>query len=236
MQAKRDQVHRAYRDGSGDRALELTEEIIDLIRAEELELLLAEQYENLGRVYWAMGDRARGEQWARRSLDLLEEQGYIGEVRPGMLRSLLRNYEEDVENSKHPSERGRVEEPELLGEEPRGDEGRTADEPPSQDAKPNEFRRRFEEEVAKLKAKMAADGEPTATRKLTPWKDQQAKMTGTPEQNQAVVEELRRKLKARLVSMKQNKGQDHQETEKAEQRDGEAVGGGEKVADAKDEL
>jgi len=220
--------------------------MIALLREEDLELLLAEQYENTGRIHWAMGDRVAGERWARRSLDLLSDQGYLGEVRPGMLRALLRNYEQDVENSKHPSERGSVAEPELQqkwaaaasppseegGKQEAEEEGEEKKAQETEKKRENPFRRRFEEEVAKLKAKMAEEGAPTAT--LTPWKERQAQVTGTPEQNQKNIEELKKQLKRRLQSLKQKgakgkgtegaKPEGETKPEEALRPDGEAAG------------
>ncbi len=71
----------------------LTEEILELMRQEDLFQLYSEQYENLGRVYWAIGDKKKAEKYARMSLAVLEEQGYV-KVESGHVRMLLRSFAE----------------------------------------------------------------------------------------------------------------------------------------------
>lgn len=95
LQSKRDQAIRAYQDGNAERAIELTNEILQLMEAEELPLLMSEQFENLGRIYWASGDHANGERYARMSLNLLQEQGFIAEWQPSHLKMMLNDYEQD---------------------------------------------------------------------------------------------------------------------------------------------
>ncbi len=93
IQTKRDQVVEAYQAGNAERAVALTEEILELMRQEDLFQLYSEQYENLGRVYWAIGDKKKAEKYARMSLAVLEEQGYV-KVESGHVRMLLRSFAE----------------------------------------------------------------------------------------------------------------------------------------------
>ncbi|KAK7755497.1 hypothetical protein SLS62_002429 [Diatrype stigma] len=58
-------------------AIEMAEEVLALVRREELRGLYAEQHDTLGRLYWAAGDRALGLEHARISLEVLEDVGYI---------------------------------------------------------------------------------------------------------------------------------------------------------------
>ncbi|RYP67269.1 hypothetical protein DL771_007358 [Monosporascus sp. 5C6A] len=65
------------KSGNLDRAIEMAHEVVVLVRREELRSLYAEQYDVLGRLYWAAGDRARAVAHARLSLKALEDIGYI---------------------------------------------------------------------------------------------------------------------------------------------------------------
>ncbi|RYP04755.1 hypothetical protein DL765_010073 [Monosporascus sp. GIB2] len=60
-----------------DRAIEMAHEVVALVHREELRSLYAEQYDALGRLYWAAGDRARGVAHARLSLKALKDIGYV---------------------------------------------------------------------------------------------------------------------------------------------------------------
>lgn len=60
-----------------DKAIEMAHEVVVLVRREELRSLYAEQYDALGRLYWAAGDQARGVAHARLGLKALEDIGYI---------------------------------------------------------------------------------------------------------------------------------------------------------------
>jgi hypothetical protein len=93
--SKREKAIKAYQDGNAQRAIELLNEVLALMHEEDLPLLTGEIFENLGRVYWAGGDREKGQRYARMSLETMAEQGYISRVRPGHLRALLRDYERD---------------------------------------------------------------------------------------------------------------------------------------------
>ncbi len=91
----RDDVVRAFKDGNAPRAIELTRRILSLMHIEEMFPMYSEQYENLGRIYWAIGDRKNAEKYAQTSLDLLAEQGYITQAqRHYRLPFLLKSFDE----------------------------------------------------------------------------------------------------------------------------------------------
>jgi hypothetical protein len=62
------------------------------MHSEDLFQMYAEQYENLGRIHWAAGDKAAGRQYAKKSLDLLQEMGY-GSYDENQLNVLLDSFE-----------------------------------------------------------------------------------------------------------------------------------------------
>ncbi len=60
---------------------------------EELFPMYSEQYENLARTYWAVGDWKMATKYARMSLDLLKEQGYIEKYTEQHLAALLKSFD-----------------------------------------------------------------------------------------------------------------------------------------------
>ncbi|KAK0625408.1 hypothetical protein B0T17DRAFT_590995 [Bombardia bombarda] len=79
----RHQAVQAFTDGKPYQALRITRQVLNLLPLEGLFPLYSEQYENIARVYWMLRDREKAEKYARISLDVLAEQGYISRVRPG---------------------------------------------------------------------------------------------------------------------------------------------------------
>ncbi|KAI0015711.1 hypothetical protein F4780DRAFT_49156 [Xylariomycetidae sp. FL0641] len=77
------------RDGTG--AVRLTKQMIELLRAEDLPSLLAAQYEILARLYWQARDMQTAKQYAKTSLDVLEDQGYLARG-AGDLSALLDSF------------------------------------------------------------------------------------------------------------------------------------------------
>lgn len=70
--------------------------MLKILEEEDLFRLVSEQYENLGRLYWAKGDRKNGEKYARMSLDELYKQGFA-KHQPHHLGQVLRSFENDSE-------------------------------------------------------------------------------------------------------------------------------------------
>lgn len=83
----------AFQRGDAAPAISLTHEILALMRAEDLFPLYPEQYENLARIYRAVGDIKAARDWARRGLDILQEQGYIERVTDEQVEMLMREFE-----------------------------------------------------------------------------------------------------------------------------------------------
>ncbi|KAI0594797.1 hypothetical protein F4775DRAFT_595932 [Biscogniauxia sp. FL1348] len=88
---RRRQVMEAVEARDGTRAVRLTAEVLDLLRAEELQSLYASQYEILARLYWKAGDAETATKYARTWLETLEDQGYL-EPGPDNLPALLETF------------------------------------------------------------------------------------------------------------------------------------------------
>ena len=58
----------------------------------ELWPLLGEQYENMARVYFVLGERGEAERWGRRALEVLDGPGGVGEEG---LEGMWRRFEEE---------------------------------------------------------------------------------------------------------------------------------------------
>ena len=74
-------------------AIAMAGEALQLMQVEELRSLYAEQYDTLGRLYWAAGDKEAAVEHARISLEVLEDVGYV-EHDPSHLPRLLATYGE----------------------------------------------------------------------------------------------------------------------------------------------
>ncbi|ORY60961.1 uncharacterized protein BCR38DRAFT_497073 [Pseudomassariella vexata] len=94
IETMRQDVVAAVEARDGTMAVKLTHEVLRLARVERLEELIPEQYEILARIYWVAGDKESATKYAKMSLDVLEEQGYI-DNRPEHLEVLLRSFDED---------------------------------------------------------------------------------------------------------------------------------------------
>ncbi|KAK3321969.1 hypothetical protein B0H66DRAFT_638475 [Apodospora peruviana] len=92
----RGQAAAAYQEGKPYQALRLTRQVLGLIPSEELFPLYSEQYENIARIYWILGDWETGLKYARQSLDVLREQGYLEDVRPEHLEVMVTNFRQSV--------------------------------------------------------------------------------------------------------------------------------------------
>ena len=93
MESLRDQAGEAFRDGKASEAIRFTVEALELQRKEDLFPLYSQQYENLARIYWAVGDWKMSTKYARMSLDLLTEQGYIEAYDEQHLAMLLKTFD-----------------------------------------------------------------------------------------------------------------------------------------------
>ena len=92
IQNKYGHVYKAYQAGEAERAISLTNEILELMKEEDLFQLYSEQYENLGRIYWASGDKTNAIKYAKKSLDILEQQGHI-QTGPRYLKMVLDSFQ-----------------------------------------------------------------------------------------------------------------------------------------------
>ncbi|KAK4213122.1 hypothetical protein QBC37DRAFT_388231 [Rhypophila decipiens] len=92
----RDKAIEAFKYGRPYEAISLTKKILNLIPSEELYPWESEQYENLARVYWLMGDKKTGDSYARLSLRKLAEQGFIDAARKEYFDLLVKEFKEDV--------------------------------------------------------------------------------------------------------------------------------------------
>ncbi|KAM7192440.1 SET domain containing protein [Rhypophila sp. PSN 637] len=92
----RDKAIEAFKHGRPYEAISLTKKILNLIPSEELYPWESEQYENLARVYWLIGDKKTGDSYARLSLRKLAEQGFIDAARKEYFDLLVKEFKEDV--------------------------------------------------------------------------------------------------------------------------------------------
>jgi hypothetical protein len=92
IKTKQEEIQAAYKNGDAPRAIMLTNDIIENMEIEEMYSLIAEQYENLARIYWAVNDKKKAKILAQKSIDYLLEQGYL-EPRPDYLWRMLQTFE-----------------------------------------------------------------------------------------------------------------------------------------------
>ncbi|KAI2768820.1 SET domain-containing protein [Daldinia loculata] len=76
----------------GTRAVKLTQEVLELMKAEDLAPLYSSQYEIMARLYWKAGDKTTATKYAQMSLDTLVDQGYIEDT-PDALQILLQTFD-----------------------------------------------------------------------------------------------------------------------------------------------
>ncbi|KAI1383977.1 SET domain-containing protein [Hypoxylon trugodes] len=88
----RQEVMKAVEDWDGTKAVKLTHEALELMRAEELGPLYSSQYEIMARLYWKARDEKTATKYAKLSIDTLVEQGYL-EDSPDALPALLRTFD-----------------------------------------------------------------------------------------------------------------------------------------------
>ncbi|OTB00691.1 hypothetical protein M426DRAFT_267234 [Hypoxylon sp. CI-4A] len=92
IKAMREEVMKAVERKDGGKAVKLTREVLELMRAEELAPLYASQYEIIARLYWIAGDRKTGTEYARMSVDTLVDQGYL-ENSTSLLEATLKTFD-----------------------------------------------------------------------------------------------------------------------------------------------
>ncbi|KAK4192385.1 hypothetical protein QBC35DRAFT_459557 [Podospora australis] len=91
----RDYAIRAFQAGKPYQALRLTRQVINLLASEELFPMYSEQYENMARIFWVLNDMKNAEKYARMSLDILVEQGYIPYVKDEYIDVMWRRFEQE---------------------------------------------------------------------------------------------------------------------------------------------
>ncbi|KAI1086166.1 SET domain-containing protein [Rostrohypoxylon terebratum] len=89
----RQEVMKAVEAWDGTRAVKLTHEVLELMRAEDLAPLYASQYEIIARLYWKARDKKTGAKYAKMSIDTLVDQGYLKDS-PDALSTLLKSFDD----------------------------------------------------------------------------------------------------------------------------------------------
>ncbi|KAI2615974.1 hypothetical protein GGR54DRAFT_610661 [Hypoxylon sp. NC1633] len=92
IKAMRQEVLEAVEAWDGTKAVRLTHEVLELMRAEDLAPLYASQYEIMARLYWKARDTKTGTRYAQMSIDTLVDQGYL-ESSPEALPALLKSFD-----------------------------------------------------------------------------------------------------------------------------------------------
>ncbi|KJR87495.1 uncharacterized protein SPSK_01700 [Sporothrix schenckii 1099-18] len=73
-------------------ALETIRDLFPRLQEEEVFTAYGEQYANIGRLYWALGDRSQAQFYAQRSLDTLADQGFLGAADRDKVHLLMRTF------------------------------------------------------------------------------------------------------------------------------------------------
>ncbi|KIH93388.1 hypothetical protein SPBR_04236 [Sporothrix brasiliensis 5110] len=73
-------------------ALETIRDLFPRLHEEEVFTAYGEQYANIGRLYWALGDRSQAQFYAQRSLDMLADQGFLGAADRDKVHLLMRTF------------------------------------------------------------------------------------------------------------------------------------------------
>ncbi|KAK6949099.1 hypothetical protein Daesc_009172 [Daldinia eschscholtzii] len=92
IKALRREVMKAVEDWDGTRAVKLTHEVLELMKAEDLSPLYSSQYEIMARLYWKAKDKKTATKYAQMSIDVLVDQGYL-EDSPNSLPALLKTFD-----------------------------------------------------------------------------------------------------------------------------------------------
>ncbi|KAI1483512.1 SET domain-containing protein [Daldinia eschscholtzii] len=92
IKALRREVMKAVEEWDGTRAVKLTHEVLELMKAEDLSPLYSSQYEIMARLYWKAKDKKTATKYAQMSIDVLVDQGYL-EDSPNSLQALLKTFD-----------------------------------------------------------------------------------------------------------------------------------------------
>ena len=95
IETLRDDAVRAFQGGKPYQALRITRQLIGLLPSEELFPMYSEQYENMARIFFVLGDMENAEKYATLSLRTLAEQGYIQSVGPDHLERMWKRFREE---------------------------------------------------------------------------------------------------------------------------------------------
>ncbi|KAK1829335.1 hypothetical protein QBC39DRAFT_311182 [Podospora conica] len=93
--ALKQQAIEAFQAGKVYMSLKLTREILPLLPEENMFQEMSDQYENMARIYYVMRDRKNAAKWARKSLGVLVEMGYLKGVREEDVVNMFARFEDD---------------------------------------------------------------------------------------------------------------------------------------------
>jgi hypothetical protein len=93
--ALKQQAIEAFQAGKVYMSLKLTRQILPLLPEENMFQEMADQYENMSRIYYVMRDRKNAAKWARKSLEVLVEQGYLKLVKEEDVGRMFARFEDD---------------------------------------------------------------------------------------------------------------------------------------------
>ena len=68
-----------FREGKYQEAIHIVEDVVELIKAENLESMLPDEYVFLARLHLLREDREKAEEYADQALELLDNLGFLGE-------------------------------------------------------------------------------------------------------------------------------------------------------------
>ena len=68
-----------FREGKYQEAIHIVEDVVELIKAENLESMLPDEYVFLARLYLMREDREKAEEYAELALEMLDSLGFLGE-------------------------------------------------------------------------------------------------------------------------------------------------------------
>jgi hypothetical protein len=85
----------AFQAGKVYLSLKLTRQILPLLPKENMFQEVADQYENMSRIYYVMRDRKKATKYAKKSLGVLVEMGYLQLVQEEHVDVMFARFEED---------------------------------------------------------------------------------------------------------------------------------------------
>ena len=93
--ALKQQAIQAFQAGKVYLSLKLTRQILPLLPKENLFQEMADQYENMSRIYYVMRDRKNATKYAKKSLGVLVEMGYLPWVQEEHVNVMFARFEDD---------------------------------------------------------------------------------------------------------------------------------------------